>query len=322
MRWSGLLVAAATLGLAACAAHPQPARVAAKPPPATRQCPGCPSPEVVVAEVARLRAALAASVPQDDPAIAPDRYPVWIALAQEAIRVAHVMLLRPQLLVVVDRNPAVQRLAIVLADPSGPWQVIGGGKVSTGEAGVRGAYITPTGVFVHDGGILDYRALGTFNAYHIRGLGIKGMRVWDFGWQTAERGWGPPGETGQIRMLLHATDPDALEPLLGKPTSEGCIHVSTAMNRFLDVHGVLDSDYELLARFDSNYEWVLLPDRDPSILAGDKLVIVDSLAPLTLSRRSHQGREDGEASPAICSPDVPAAASMGKAVCQPPPSAL
>lgn len=281
MRRGGLFIVATMLGLAACAAHPPLARMAAKPSSAALQCPGCPSPQAVAGEVARLRSSLAASVPQDDPVIAPDRYPVWIALAQGSIKTAHVTLLSPQLLVVVDRNPAVQRLAIVLADPYGPWQVIGGGKVSTGEAGVRGAYITPTGVFVHDGGILDYRALGTFNANHIRGLGIKGMRVWDFGWQTAERGWGPPGETGQIRMLLHATDPDALEPLLGKPTSDGCIHVSTAMNRFLDIHGVLDSDYELLARSDSDYDWVLLPDRAPSILAGDKLVIVDSLAPLS-----------------------------------------
>jgi hypothetical protein len=48
---------------------------------------------------------------------------------------------------------------------------------------------TPVGLFLHTADILDYRALGTFNENHIRGLGLKGMRVWDFGWQTAEKGW-------------------------------------------------------------------------------------------------------------------------------------
>ncbi|HWA79234.1 MAG TPA: hypothetical protein VG848_02880 [Acetobacteraceae bacterium] len=52
------------------------------------------------------------------------------------------------------------------------------------------------------------------------------------------------------------------------------------MNRFLDIHGILDSDYELLARFDSDYDCMLSPDRTPSILGGDKLVVVDSRAPL------------------------------------------
>ena len=282
MRLRTILAAAALAALAACATRPPPPKPAARPPAATEAtlCPACPSQPEIAAALARLRAAFAEAVPQNDPVTAPDRSPVWIALARQALSQAHTLLLYPQLVVVVDRNPSVQRLAIVLANPFGPWAMIGGGKVSTGEAGVHGNYITPTGVFTHDGGILDYRALGTFNQYHVRGLGITGMRVWDFGWQTAERGWGPPGETGKIRMLLHATDPDALEPLLGRPTSEGCIHVSTAMNRFLDHHGVLDRDYEMLAHYDPAYGAVLLPDRDPSLLAGDKLVIIDSLAPL------------------------------------------
>jgi hypothetical protein len=62
-------------------------------------------------------------------------------------------------------------------------------KVSTGQAGRRGYFITPIGAFQHTDDILDYRALGTFNENHIRGLGMKGTRVWDLGWQTAERGW-------------------------------------------------------------------------------------------------------------------------------------
>jgi hypothetical protein len=195
-------------------------------------------------------------------------------LAQAGLR-----LHRPQLLVVVDRNPAVQRLAVVLADPHSAWQVIGDSKVSTGQAGRRGYFITPTGVFVHDGDIRDYRALGTFNENHIRGLGLKDMRVWDFGWQTAAKGWDPDGDTGPMRLALHATDPDYLEPRLGRPASEGCVRIPAAMNRFLDHYGVLDREYEALARLDPAYAAVLAADRQPTPLAGDKLVVVDSAAP-------------------------------------------
>jgi hypothetical protein len=276
MRLRGPIAGIAMLATAACATAPPPKPPA---PAAVVACPTCPSPAAIAAETARLRQELHAAVPQDS-VVAPDRYAVWIVLSRQAIAAAHVRLIRPELLVVVDRNPHVQRLALVVADPYGPWQMLGGSKVSTGEAGVRGSFITPTGVFVHDGGILDYRALGTFNENHIRGLGLKGARVWDFGWQTTEKGWGPPGETAEIRMLLHATDPDYLESLLGRPASQGCVRIPAAMNRFLDVHGVLDRDYEELARFDPAYASVLLPDRQPTILAGDKLVIVDSLAPL------------------------------------------
>ena len=121
----------------------------------------------------------------------------------------------------VDRNPAVQELRIILAQPNATWEVIGGSKVSTGQSGRRGYFITPLGVFLHTDGILDYRALGTFNENHIRGLGLKGMRVWDFGWQTAERGWRVERDPAEIRLLMHATDPDYLEQRLGHPASEG-----------------------------------------------------------------------------------------------------
>ncbi|MEO8714103.1 MAG: hypothetical protein ABI369_03725 [Acetobacteraceae bacterium] len=79
--------------------------------------------------------------------------------------------------------------------------------VSTGRPNRYGYYITPTGVFTHDSSILDYRAPGTYNKNHVRGLGVKGMRVWDFGWQSAAKGWLDSGERGDIRLLMHATDP-------------------------------------------------------------------------------------------------------------------
>ena len=120
--------------------------------------------------------------------------------AKAVVEAAPMVIDRAQLLVVVDRDPAVQELRIIMARPDAPWQVIGGSKVSTGQAGRHGYFITPVGVFLHTDAILDYRALGTFNENHIRGLGLKGMRVWDFGWQTAERGWGVDRDTVEIRL--------------------------------------------------------------------------------------------------------------------------
>ena len=161
----------------------------------------------VADEVVRLRATLRRYVPQhtvDDA----ESGQTWISLTQGAINAANVKLERSQLLIVVDRNPKVQELRIILARPGGLWEVIGGSKDSTGQVGRRGYFPTPVGVFLHTADILDYRALGTFNENHIRGLGLKGMRVWDFGWQTAEKGWNAREEAGEIRLLMHATDPD------------------------------------------------------------------------------------------------------------------
>jgi hypothetical protein len=229
----------------------------------------------IAREVARLRAAVLQDVPQhtaDDT----NGGRAWIIRAQVALNAAPFAINGTQLIVVVDRNPRVQELRIILARPDSPWEVIGGSKVSTGQAGRRGYFITPVGVFLHTDGILDFRALGTFNENHIRGLGLKGMRVWDFGWQTAEKGWHVERDTGEIRLLMHATDPDYLEQRLGRPASQGCIRIPATMNRFLDKYGVLDTDYERAARDDPNIESVLLPERQPTPLAGNAMVIVDS----------------------------------------------
>ena len=48
------------------------------------------------------------------------------------------------------------------------------------------------------------------------------------------------------------------------------------MNRFLDRHGILDADYERAAKDDATFEALLLPDRKPTPLAGNALVVVDS----------------------------------------------
>ena len=205
----------------------------------------------------------------------------WIALARAEAATAGLTTDRPQLLVVVDRNPRVQGLAVVMAAPDGNWKVVGATRVSTGSTGRFDHYVTPRGVFHVTGAILGFRAEGTLNENGIRGLGAKGMRVWDFGWQRARKGWqeavGKPDST-PIRLMMHATDPDKLEQRIGQPASQGCIRIPTVLNRFLDLHGVLDAEYERAAASDIRFRALLLRARTPSTLAGNTLVVVDSAA--------------------------------------------
>jgi hypothetical protein len=102
------------------------------------------------------------------------------------------------------------------------------------------------------------------------------MRVWDFGWQAAAKGWTDDDATAEIRLLLHATDPDHLEQRLGRPASKGCVRIPAAMNRWLDHYGVLDAADEIAAQGDALAAAVLAPGRQPTPLAGDMLIIVDS----------------------------------------------
>lgn len=262
--------------VAACAQVPAPRPgTPAEPPAKIAVAEAPPQPAIDVdGEAAGLRAALAREVPAaivDTPA----EEQTWIALSRTAVAVRNQSIDRAQILVVVDRNPDVQQLRLVLARSDAPWQDLGGGEVSTGASDRRGYYVTPTGVFPHTDLILDWRAAGTFNAQHIRGLGRKGMRVWDFGWQEAARGWGTQ-EEGEIRLLMHATDPAYLEQRLGHPASKGCVRIPDAMNRFLDRHGILDVDYERAARLDRRFAALLMPDRVQTPLAGNLLVVIDS----------------------------------------------
>ena len=111
-------------------------------------------------------------------------------------------------------------MRVVLARPDRAWSSLGGTRVSTGQMGRRDYYLTPAGVFPQTDVILDWRAEGTFNPQHIRGLGAKGMRDWDFGWSVRPRGW-VTGKEGDIRLALHATDPDYLERRLGGHAFKG-----------------------------------------------------------------------------------------------------
>ena len=222
-----------------------------------------------------MRAALKEEVPHllvDRPRSRQER----ISRTRAAIATSGLAIDRPQILVVVDRNPRVQQMRLILAQQQGEWDDLGGTKVSTGRPGRRDYFLTPTGVFLDTNAILDWRAEGTFNAHHVRGLGESGMRVWDFGWQPAVRGWRTATKVSKMRLLLHATDPETLERRLGRSASKGCIRIPEAMDVFLDRHGVLDADYEQAAGHNPRFLAVLLPERTPTPLAGNALVVVDS----------------------------------------------
>lgn len=231
------------------------------------------------AEAARLAHEMARSVPRYT-AYTPAVRERFVALARQQVAAAQVVIDRPQILMVVDRNPRIQALCFVLAFPGDvPWETLGGTPVSTGQSGRKFYYITPTGVFPNTPDRLGYRAEGTKNENGIRGIGAKGMRVWDMGWQKAVKGWRPDHETGDIRLEIHATDPDFLERRLGRPASEGCVRIPAAMNRFMDHYGLLDAQYERAASYDGRFRALLPKDRKPSPIAGDSLVVVDSALP-------------------------------------------
>lgn len=180
----------------------------------------------------------------------------------------------PHYLVYVDRNPNQQRILVAYSSMSQPPVYdIGWDYVSTGNPKRAGHFITPTGVFVNSTQSIGYRALGTKNANGWRGLGRKGSRVWDFGWQWTEHQHRGVSDPRQIRLLLHATDPDFGEARLGTTDSKGCVRISAKLNYFLDHYGILDYEYE---REKERFSWLLDPAREPVSGAGHYIVIGDS----------------------------------------------
>jgi len=200
----------------------------------------------------------------------------YIVLLQQALSEAGQAELPAQTFVLVDRNPQVQAAMLIIRTPAGGWHWLGATAVSTGKTGTFEHFLTPLGVFAHTLENPDFRSLGTFNKNHIRGYGLRGRRVFDFGWQLAERGWGNGGMS-KMRLQMHATDPRVLASRLGRVASEGCIRIPATLNVFLDIHGVLDADYETAAASGERL-WVLKPQRQPIPWAGRYLVIVDSQA--------------------------------------------
>jgi hypothetical protein len=179
-----------------------------------------------------------------------------------------------QYVVIVDRNKFVQAVMIYWMAPDGMFHFIGASPVSTGKPGRFEHFVTPTGVFEHTIDDLDFLSEGTRNEFGIRGYGRKGMRVYDFGWQTAQRGWGGGGEGG-LRLQMHATDPDLLEKKLGTPQSKGCIRIPATLNAFIDHYGILDGDYEKAMAAGATF-WVLPQTREATPWSGRFLVVVDT----------------------------------------------
>ncbi|MGN6652300.1 L,D-transpeptidase [Trinickia sp.] len=180
-----------------------------------------------------------------------------------------------QYVVLVDRNPNVQALFIYFrGDPASAWTLIGAAPVATGLPGRYDHFVTPLGVFEHTPQNMDFRAEGTVNENGIRGYGARDMRIFDFGWTDAERGWGKGG-VSSMRFQMHATDPDKLEPLLGIRHSKGCVRIPASLDRFLDEYGVIDAGYQ--AMIDAGFSlWVLHRDRTVTPWAGRYLAVVDS----------------------------------------------
>lgn len=228
---------------------------------------------------------------------APEQAQYALRLAQ-ALEAARIRLDRPQLAVLVDRHPLVQAAMVWWLPVDGPARWVGASPVSTGRPRGFEYFETPTGVFDHSLAHPDFRAEGTRNELGICGYGRKGMRVYDFGWVMARRGWAPGEQL--MRLQMHATDPDRLEPRLGQPASKGCVRIPATMNAFIDRRGVLDADYEA-ALAQGRSLWVLRPDREPTPWSGRYLVIVDTQR----SERPDWARPAALPAPAAPKPALP-----------------
>ena len=178
-----------------------------------------------------------------------------------------------QYFVYADRNPKKQMILVCFFDSATRRiTIIGADKISTGNPKRSGHFLTPTGVFENSLKNPSYRALGTKNANGWRGFGVKNSRVWDFGWQeTTDKN----NQKTEIRMLMHATDPDFGEKKLGQVESKGCVRISAKLDKFLDHYGIIDKDYEEHKQL-TNPSWLLAADREPVIAAGKYLLIGDS----------------------------------------------
>lgn len=174
-----------------------------------------------------------------------------------------------QFFVAADRNPKKQNAALVYWDNENKQlEIAGYTKVSTGSVRAK-HFFTPVGWFENVTSNGSYRAEGTKNENGIRGLGLKGMRVWDFGWVPSSSGV-VKNLNIDIRFEMHSTDPVGMEARLGRPDSQGCLRIHQSFNKFLDMYGIIDKNYEA-----ANY-WVLNKKRTPAQDAGSWLVVFDS----------------------------------------------
>lgn len=195
------------------------------------------------------------------------------------LQAANADLSASQFFVYADRNPATQLLLLAYYDAQAKRVAfVGADFISSGKLRPReDSFITPVGVFEHLPENWGYRAEGSKNSKGWRGLGARGSRVWDFGYQQAPRQFRQGVYDSQMRLLMHATDPDQGEPRLGGPDSKGCVRVSAAANAFLDNRSILDRHYEQIAATDKERDmWLLRRDRSPVSHPGSYLVVGDS----------------------------------------------
>lgn len=204
----------------------------------------------------------------------PEERAAYAARLQAALDAARLPAAPAQYILLVDRSASVQAVLIYWGSAAQGWDLVGATPVSTGLPGRYEHFTTPLGVFEHSMRNPDFRAEGTKNKLGFRGYGVKGMRVYDFGWVEAPRGWGKHA-MGVLRLQMHATDPVLAEPHLGTAQSEGCVRIPATLNAFLDRHGLLDAAYEQ-AVDDGAHLWVLRVDRTTTPDAGRYLVVIDS----------------------------------------------
>ncbi|MFZ6735085.1 L,D-transpeptidase [Undibacterium sp. Ji42W] len=204
----------------------------------------------------------------------PEDLQSYIAQMATALSTNSITSLPSQYILLVDRNPKVQVAMLFWLDQEGQYQFIGASPVSTGRSPGFEHFETPVGVYVHSLANPDYRAEGSKNSKGIRGYGIKGRRVFDFGWQKAKKGWGDK-IIADMRLQMHATDPGALESRLGTVQSKGCVRIPGTLNLLLDRYSVLDADYMQGVAEGKKY-WVLDKNRQDNPWAGRYMVIIDS----------------------------------------------
>ena len=225
-----------------------------------------------IATPQRLAAAFASQVQPrlDVPAV---ERPAYATLLDDALREHGVRIATAQIVVLVDRSAFVQAAMLWWLAPGQASVLIGAAPASTGRPSGFENFETPLGVFEHSPDNLDFRAEGTLNSNGIRGYGDKGMRVFDFGWVMGRRGWAP-GEQ-PMRLQLHATDRERLEPRLGQRESKGCIRIPATLNLFIDHYGLLDAAYDDAIAAGRKF-WVLRDDRQPTPWPGRYLVVIES----------------------------------------------
>lgn len=220
-----------------------------------------------LSEIYRARMDRFLVVPQDDLLL-------YQGLVEAKLSGARADVLVGQYLLAVDRSPWVQAAILFWRSGHGEYRLVGASPVSTGRPGSFDHFETPEGVFDHTPTNPDFRARGTRNSHGIRGYGTVGLRVYDFGWQKVPKGWGNRA-IAEMRLQMHATDPDLLENLLGSAQSKGCIRIPATLNELLDHYGLLDAEYERLAKSGKKIA-VLKTDRETVAEPGRYLVVVDS----------------------------------------------